>query len=173
MLRVVSVVALTLLTVGLFMAPTQAQPSGLSFQDALNLALKANPTGQLLMARSENKSVGAVYGFYFMMPNFRIREYEIRYNGRVAKDEEVSGEFGQDLLDAINARKGAKIPFTRFMELASTQVKGGDLKRIEVKLGGGKINVQMDMEAGKETKRVEIDVADGKVTKVSTVSKPR
>jgi hypothetical protein len=169
MLRVVSA-ALTLSIVGFCGAPLHGQTGasgsgGVNFQSSLNTALQRAGEGQLILARSE---AGGVFGCYFLLPNGRILEIEMR-GGRIIKEKEISGEFSQELLDALKARKGAKMPFTRFMELASGEVKDGSLSRVEVKLDGKNIRVQIDVVAANQTRRVEIDLATGKVVKVSSV----
>lgn len=170
MCLVLALAALCLVT-----APAQSQSTSkdFSFVDAIEKGQEMVGGGTLLMARVERKNGSVAYGMYFLIKNY-VMEIEISTHARVIKSK-TGGGIPRDgtgpedavnpaLLEAIAKRKGAKMPYARFFELAKDKV-GGNPVGVELQLNQDKLQMKVDMEDGGNKSSVIIDVTDGKIVK--------
>jgi uncharacterized membrane protein YkoI len=186
MRTVICAAALAVLGLAADLGHAQTAPatggSSVTFMTAMAKAQALVPGGYLIQGRVERR--GSVFGFYFMVNN-TIREVEISGpTGKVIKDKTVKKIVGgagveepgntntsdspldPTLVDAINARKKAKLPYNRLLEVAMKEVKGGELSRIEAVVEGGKLVVYVDLKVDGKVKRVVIDAGNNSVIKV-------
>jgi uncharacterized membrane protein YkoI len=156
---------LALLALGLVLAPAPAAGPP-NFMAALQVAQELVPGGQLILARPEQKGNTGLIGFYFWVDG-KLIEIEIGVGEKVEKIvEKDESKVSQVLRDAIRARRGAKIPLSRFVELALGQIPGGKLSQLELTTDQDRLRVHLDVKTGEDTLRVNIDPATGRVVKI-------
>jgi len=153
------------------------QAQGMTLQEALNTAkgqLGGAAEGQggaanglLILGRPELKNKVGLFGFYFYMDG---KLYEIEVKGPGPKGDveiahitdpnpnNVKEDTVKNILEAVRKYAGAKLPMSRYLEIAK-QAAGGDPTAVQLVSKDGKL--VMNVTVGGQV--VSIDLATGKL----------
>lgn len=160
---------------GILAGSAFGQADGMTLGQALNTAKGQvgsnvegqNANGLLLLGRPELKNGVGLFGFYFYLDG---KLYEVEIKGPGPKGEvvatqvtdpnpmNVKEESVKKILDSVAKYAGAKLPMSRYLEIAK-QATGGNPTAVQLVTKDGKLVMDVTVNGAV----VSIDLATGKI----------